>query len=273
MEKTASKLWGATDPPFLANIAFKVVQKGLTGGAIKRALRRYVARSGMFQDICIDDVKMRCHVADNSTERLLAESGGKSEKMTNVRRMTSLLAEGDVFVDVGANCGLFTLFAAKKVGIRGRVLAVEPLPILLDRLAFNVSINELPQVTIIRCAAGDENGEITIFANPDQYGKSSSTAGRGSVPIKVQVRPLHELLASENIVSVDALKIDVEGFEDRALLPLFSSSPRDAWPRHILIETAHRHRWGTDCLDHLKHRGYKVAWQDQFDALLVLDRS
>jgi hypothetical protein len=66
------------------------------------------------------------------------------------------------------------------------------------------------------------------------------------------------------------LKIDVEGYEDRVLLPFVAAAPRSMWPRRILMETHWRSRWEQDCLEGLREAGYRVAWEKRPDCLLVL---
>src|SRR5580765_7707639 len=58
------------------------------------------------------------------------------------------LEPGDVFVDVGANIGVFTVMAAKRVGPTGRVIAFEPSPSVIRYLEENVRLNELTNVTV-----------------------------------------------------------------------------------------------------------------------------
>jgi len=225
----------------------------------------------MVVDVQVDGVKLRCHVGDNATERLLAEQGGKYAKLSEVARITSLLESGDTFVDIGANCGLFTLLAARTVGAGGKVIAVEPLPVMLERLAFNVTINDLPQVAIARCAVGDERGSLTIYSRPNQYGQSGFTEKPGDINTQVQVELLHDVLTRNGVTKVGALKIDVEGSEDRALLPFFGSAPRELWPRYIFMEVAYRHLWSSDCVAQLMGIGYRIVGEDRTDALLALD--
>ena len=59
----------------------------------------------------------------------------------NYDRLLESLSEGDVVIDAGANIGCFTLLAARKVGARGIVIAIEPGPNNYKRLKSNVEIN------------------------------------------------------------------------------------------------------------------------------------
>ena len=128
-----------------------------------------------------------------------------------------LLREGDVYVDVGANIGLMTVYAAKTVGMKGKVLAIEPNPNTRDMLSFNVRINDLKNVNVIPYAIGSVEKEASIHDHPDNNrGKASLIRPEGSIvahPIKVM--RLDELLKDERPIRL--LKLDIEGYELEAL--------------------------------------------------------
>ena len=91
-----------------------------------------------------------------------------------------LLRAGDVFVDVGANWGYFTLAAAHWVGAGGRVIAFEPEPRLFALLTSNLEANRLDFVRAYRTAAAAGSGRIgfTAFqADSDNWGQSRSIVG------------------------------------------------------------------------------------------------
>ena len=124
---------------------------------------------------------------------------------------------GDTVVDVGANAGVFTLATARLVGPEGRVIAIEPNPVVLGRLTANVKENGFEdRVTILpiaiadRTARGlvvDENGNSTVARVQVLTGAdcvSSETVG---------VRTLDGALEDLGVAHVDLLKIDVEGLE------------------------------------------------------------
>jgi hypothetical protein len=92
---------------------------------------------------------------------------------------------------------------------------------------------------------------------------------KGYVPTTVAVAPLCAILDTAHIDRVDALKIDIEGYEDRALIPFINTAPRHLWPRRILIEICHSNRWATDCLQVLVNAGYDKVSSGKKDALLV----
>ena len=73
-----------------------------------------------------------------------------------------LLSRGDMFVDGGANVGLFTLVAAERVGKLGKVLAFEPGRVVRLRLLENVVLNGFQQVVVMPFALSSQPGEARL---------------------------------------------------------------------------------------------------------------
>jgi precorrin-6B methylase 2 len=88
--------------------------------------------------------------------RIIAITGVWEPQVTAA--FQALLSPGDVCVDVGANIGYFSLLAARLVGSRGHVYAVEPSSTSYDRLTKNLELNNATNVTALalrcRCRRG-----------------------------------------------------------------------------------------------------------------------
>jgi FkbM family methyltransferase len=180
-----------------------------------------------------------------------------------------LPADG-VFVDVGANVGTFALPLAQAVGAGGKVIAVEPHPVTQARLAFNRAASRLAQVTLVAAAAGADDGELLIETDGDNLGASHVITGAASASaIKVPSRTLQHILSDASASKVDALKIDVEGFEDRVLTPFFKQAPRALWPGAVVIEHLSRHEWQDDCIADMLAKGYKQAGKTRSNTFLL----
>jgi len=80
------------------------------------------------------------------------------------------LQRGDVYVDVGANIGYYTLVAAQRVGVTGKVIAYEPDPDNFALLKANVERNNLSNVTLFPFALHDTGGEGQLFLSGDNFG-------------------------------------------------------------------------------------------------------
>lgn len=136
----------------------------------------------------------------------------------------AMLRGGDVFIDVGANVGIFTLVAARRVGDAGIVHSFEPVPANYTRLSENVALNGFTNVRLNRAAAGAEPGELRFGLETEMEVASGAamsgfyTAGASLRPIKAPVVRLDDYLAEQNDDRrVRLIKIDVEGYEPRVL--------------------------------------------------------
>jgi FkbM family methyltransferase len=180
------------------------------------------------------------------------------------------LPAGGVFVDVGANVGTYALPLAQAVGANGKVIAVEPHPVTHARLAFNCAASHLPQVTLVAAAAGSADGELLIETDGDNLGASHVvTSGASASAIKVASRTLQHILADGGASHVDALKIDVEGYEDSVLTPFFKQAPKALWPRAVVIEHLSREEWQDDCIANMQASGYAQAAKTRSNTFLL----
>lgn len=174
-----------------------------------------------------------------------------------------------VFVDIGANVGLFSLFVAAKAGSRARIVAIEPEPGNMARLAFNAAANAPLPIHAFALALGERDGEVAIALNArDRGGTRARPAGDAPAGmVRVPCRPLLSVLQQEGIAAIDALKIDVEGMEDMVLAPFFRDAPQYLWPRMILIEDS-AHEWKTDLFKLFAEKGYRISVRSKQNVVL-----
>lgn len=140
-----------------------------------------------------------------------------------------------------------------------RVIAIEPNPSALKRLYFNVAINEClrNKISIIPFGVG-EKGEFDLHLCGNLGGASLhnnlfKTTGQ---KIKIQTVPLLDILSKQDIQKIDGMKIDIEGMEDRALVPFFKRAPSKMLPKYLVLEDDHKHVWKIDLHQMLLGLGY-----------------
>jgi FkbM family methyltransferase len=126
------------------------------------------------------------------------------------------------FVDAGANMGLYTLFAARKIGERGTVLAIEPSTRECRRLLKNLEANSLRNVRLIRTAVSDSRSEADLLvADDERSGHNTLGAFAYDTPLKaretVHTERLDDIVSQEGLTRVDVMKLDIEGAELLAL--------------------------------------------------------
>jgi hypothetical protein len=76
-------------------------------------------------------------------------------------------------------------------------------------------------------------------------------------------------LQSERVETVDALKIDVEGFEDVILSPFFRDAPPQMLPGLIIIEDC-RNSWKADLMSIMADKGYAIVARSKLNFILRL---
>ncbi|MBA6411961.1 FkbM family methyltransferase [Parahaliea sp. F7430] len=181
-------------------------------------------------------IKLQVHGPhDRCISRQLIEQGIWEPYETQL--LLGLLKPGDVFVDVGANIGYFTVLAAERVGSSGKVFAFEPAPDNFALLLANVRDNGFnDQVEALAAGLGSESVEARLHLSEDNLGDHQLFAteqARHSVPVSLLCGA--QYLATR-LSRIDMLKVDTQGFEFQViegLLPLLLSL---AQPPQILIE-------------------------------------
>lgn len=131
------------------------------------------------------------------------------------------LKEGDVFFDIGANIGLYSLFASKIIGDNSKVFAFEPTPDTFERLQKNIRLNKLTNIKPYNIGLSSEKSELDLHISKDGYDAWNSFALLDelteSETLKVNVDTIDSFIQTNNIVHVDLVKIDVEGWEKYVL--------------------------------------------------------
>lgn len=233
------------------------------GGAAGKAMWKRLAPefAGPF-DVTIDAINLRIHPTTNYGDRVIAMTGRLPEA-GEMALIAPLLRPGGCFVDVGANIGLYAIRASRALGPGGQVLAFEPHPRTRSRLAFNLAANDCANVTVFAHALGEAEETASFFPDTGKNaGRSSMLAEAVGTPgeaIAVSVRRLDTVLDEHGVGAPDLVKVDVEGYEDRVLVPLLRARAADRLPRAILLEDVHAGLWQADLDRHLAEAGYELA--------------
>jgi FkbM family methyltransferase len=165
------------------------------------------------------DLKVRLEPSDEQSHVLMKWGLYEPESLRFVERS---LTPGGLAVDVGANCGLFTLVAARAVGTNGRVIALEPSRREFERLQDNIALNHFSHVRTLALAATENRGHATLRVAEPPFSGHNTLGGH----FAHEIVGLAELIATptdtldeilRNETRCDLIKIDVEGAELRAL--------------------------------------------------------
>jgi FkbM family methyltransferase len=125
------------------------------------------------------------------------------------------------FFDVGANMGILAASVARSLP-ECPVYAFEPLPETIRRASATFALNKLNNVTLVPCAVGDENGDLTFYAAPNHSDIASVYTASQREEAKAEAttvacRTLDSLVLEGVIKPACLMKIDVEGHEYKAL--------------------------------------------------------
>ncbi len=201
----------------------------------------------------------------NHFERFRAESLATKEAGT-ISWIKSVVREGDVFVDIGANIGLYSLVAARQVGRGGMVYAFEPHAASFLGLLKNIDINGLGAlIRPLSCALHFQ--ELILDFNYYDWLSGSSMSQLGSmmdaeenqfVPVASELKlstTLDRLVETGAIRTPTHVKIDVDGNESyvlRGMERILSSTSR---PETVQVEINERHK--ADLFAFMESRNYE----------------
>ena len=129
---------------------------------------------------------------------------------------TQQLKAGDVFYDIGANVGFFTVIAAKLVGDSGKVYAFEPGSENASSIRHNAQLNNFTQVEVIEKAVSSSSGQGKLLLA--QYSGGHALATADAPPdlageVTVELVSIDDLIAQKQIQPPNFVKVDVEGAE------------------------------------------------------------
>jgi FkbM family methyltransferase len=146
------------------------------------------------------------------------------------------LRPGDVFVDGGANLGIYTVLASNLVGPSGKVLSFEPGAVTFERLQQSIDANPVQNVHAHMAALSDKVGEAPLYHSQDHFvSYSLATDETAADSEMVQTLTIDEALAQDGLERLDFLKLDVEGAEELALRGAQKSI--ESWHPLVMFES------------------------------------
>ena len=157
----------------------------------------------------------------------LIRDGFFDRNLTNI--IDSLLVTGMTFIDIGANCGTYTIYGAARVGREGRMIAIEAAPAISALLQETVAMNGSEHwCEVLRCAAGAEPGTLVLYTLAARQGGNTvlpeiadvarEVLGEPVETVEIPCRMLDDIVAERDLKQIDLIKIDAEGFEREVLL-------------------------------------------------------
>jgi FkbM family methyltransferase len=187
---------------------------------------RYFADNGIETPLTFrwyDRLRLRVYLGNDLSLSLYVFRAFEPNEFVFLRRV---LEPGMVVLDGGANEGLYSLYAARRVGPRGAVLAVEPSTREFSRLLANIELNRLRNVEGMRVALGSRGGDARLAVAQTQHSGMNAldpqASGQSPAPWTeshetVRVETIDEIVAQRGLQRLDLVKLDIEGSEADAL--------------------------------------------------------
>jgi FkbM family methyltransferase len=204
----------------------------------------------------IQGSRMYLDMRDKGVSRELALKGIREEIFTGTLRES--LGEGDCVLDIGANIGYYALMAARLVGPRGKVYAIEPVPHNMKLLDDSIRINNYTNIETFPLAMGQSDGAATMYVSDHPNWSSFYRPRKVTGEIDIRVSSVDSFLKGKRPPGV--IRMDVEGYEYEIVRGMndFLASGQ---PLRLFIEF-HPDIMGrqkaTDFLATLKEHGFKL---------------
>lgn len=135
------------------------------GKQMGQLIQKIVLRHGKTPvDVTIKGIRMRCHLRDNASERKFVFMPWRFDEV-ELATLSAIMPPDGVFIDIGANVGIYSLAVASRLNGSGRIVALEPNPPAFSRLKFNIDANraerqDWPSVTALQIGISDTEGEF-----------------------------------------------------------------------------------------------------------------
>ena len=223
-------LSGIWDSPLIGK---GTISRSLSKLLIPKPTGELVARTVYGFDLLINPA------IDNGVEHSLYYFG-TYEKGT-LQFIREHLKPGQVFLDIGANIGLMSLFAAQCVGKQGHVYAFEANPETAKILRHNLHINAVKNTDVIEKAIGNANGNIKLYANwqVNRGGATLIKPAEAKESYEVELTRINDFSELREL-PIAMVKIDVEGFELDVLKGMSDLLKRESPPMLIVECSADR---------------------------------
>ena len=159
------------------------------------------------------------------------------------------------FVDLGCNIGLYSLPLASSAP-NGTVISIDANPLMQSRLSFNVVSSGIKNIQIICTAVSDKTGEGSLSIRKND---TAIVSLNEDIKGNIKIDKLENIIRSQGLKDIYVLKIDIEGHEDKALVPFLLNVNADLLPKRIVIERKTKNSDYPGCAMAFKKLNYKLV--------------
>lgn len=159
------------------------------------------------------------------------------------------------FIDLGCNIGLYSLPLASSAP-NGRVVSIDANPLMQSRLLFNVNSSRIKNIQIVCSAVSDKSGEGSLLIRKNDTGNVSLNE---DIKDSIKIDKLENIIREKKLKSIYGLKIDIEGHEDKALVPFLLNAKESLLPKRIVIEKKTKNSDYPGCAMAFKKLNYELV--------------
>ncbi len=193
---------------FIFNL-YNQLPNGYPRSVIKNVISFFFSRQSKVETISVDGVKFNMYANPLINNNEIASDIHGYNRNYRLRK-------DDIIVDAGAYNGLFTVYAALKVGQNGHVYAFEPDPYSAHILSRNIHLNHLSNVTVIKKGLFSKKSHVKF--DVQGVGSRLQIYNRNIPTINyIEVDSLDNVLADLKIKKINFIKMDIECAEIEAL--------------------------------------------------------
>lgn len=177
---------------------------------------------------------------------------------------------GDVFVDLGANIGFYSLMASKKTK---NILCIEASPVTFKLLERNLNLNSL-EIKSVNCGVSNSFETLKLTQSSiNNSGGQTFINTNNNLGIDIKCKPLIQILKEQMINQIKILKIDIEGFEYKVLKHFFENSEKSVYPRYIITEFHQDEVYLTtgNQISLMENYGYQIILESGINTILKLN--
>jgi len=228
---------------FLRYVLSHPLNKGKKIAALLRYLRWQIGSRISIGAVAVDYVNdSRLLVLPGMTGATLNIYTGLHE-FEDMAFVLHALRKEDVFVDVGANIGSYSILAGSAVG--ARCISIEPIPSTFANLKDNINLNDISdRITALNIGVGENEGEIKFTSNLDTVNHVIAESEKENTEIiNIKVKKLDDILKN---IEPKLIKIDVEGFETNVIKGAHNTLTKDSLLGVIMELNGSGGRYGFD---------------------------
>lgn len=193
------------------------------GDSLREKMRAHEIKSRTPTKIMewVEGLQLMIHPT-NETSRALYISG--TYEPNSLLLLKKYLRKNDVFLDIGANAGIYTLLASRCVGEKGKVISFEPSSREYLMLEENVQLNALQNVRCEKCAISNVSGVNFLNLAVDKHNGQNTLCDQfaykgvnSNLKESVKVDTIDQYVKNHALNRIDFIKMDIEGAESLAL--------------------------------------------------------